>query len=199
MTTRLQGKVVEWNDQRGFGFVLQHGADRKLFLHHSDVEIGRPKLGDIVTFVVAQGDRGPKSAQVRIVNVERRVTSSSSDEGRTGTSWTSLLISCAIAGGLAWAGWGAYQRATLRNQPIPDYATTQPAPLPAPQPTPAPATGVIPGTANPPAASRFACDGRKHCSEMKSCEEAKFFINNCPGTLMDGDNDRIPCESTLCR
>lgn len=195
MTTRLQGKVVEWNDQRGFGFVLQHGADQKLFLHHSDVEIGRPKLGDIVTFVVAQGDRGPKSAQVRIVNVGSRVTDSAAGEGRAGMNWTSVLISCAIVGGLAWAGWGAYQRAMLRNQPIPDYAANQPAPQPAPEPAP----GAIPGIANPPAASRFACDGRKHCSEMKSCEEAKFFINNCPGTLMDGDNDGIPCETSLCR
>lgn len=54
-------------------------------------------------------------------------------------------------------------------------------------------------TANPPAASRYACDGRTHCSQMTSCEEARFFIRNCPGTKMDGDNDGIPCERQWCR
>ena len=36
--------------------------------------------------------------------------------------------------------------------------------------------------------------GRKHCSEMHLYDEAVFFINNCPGTLMDGDSDGEPCE-----
>ncbi|CAN2039766.1 putative calcium-binding protein [Candidatus Magnetomoraceae bacterium gMMP-15] len=42
--------------------------------------------------------------------------------------------------------------------------------------------------------SGFKCDGRIYCSQMTSCEEAIFFINNCPGTKMDRDNDGIPCE-----
>lgn len=44
----------------------------------------------------------------------------------------------------------------------------------------------------------FSCDGRTRCSQMTSCEEAKFFIENCPGTEMDGDRDGIPCESQWC-
>jgi len=44
----------------------------------------------------------------------------------------------------------------------------------------------------------FSCDGRVWCSEMTSCDEAKYFIRNCPGTKMDGDNDGIPCESQFC-
>jgi len=45
---------------------------------------------------------------------------------------------------------------------------------------------------------KFKCDGRKHCSQMRSCAEAKFFINNCPNTKMDGDNDGVPCEKQHC-
>lgn len=44
----------------------------------------------------------------------------------------------------------------------------------------------------------YKCDGRTYCSQMNSCEEATFFINNCPNTKMDGDNDRIPCEDQWC-
>jgi len=40
----------------------------------------------------------------------------------------------------------------------------------------------------------FKCDGRQHCSQMRSYEEAVFFLNNCPNTKMDGDNDGVPCE-----
>ena len=46
--------------------------------------------------------------------------------------------------------------------------------------------------------SRFECDGRTFCSQMTSCEEAKFFLDNCPDTKMDGDNDGIPCEAQWC-
>lgn len=47
--------------------------------------------------------------------------------------------------------------------------------------------------------AKYNCDGRIHCSQMTSCEEAKFFLDNCPGTKMDGDNDGIPCEQQWCQ
>ena len=49
-----------------------------------------------------------------------------------------------------------------------------------------------------PAAAKFICDGRVYCSQMHSCEEATFFLQNCPGTKMDGDNDGVPCEKQWC-
>jgi hypothetical protein len=41
----------------------------------------------------------------------------------------------------------------------------------------------------------YRCDGRIYCSDMNSYEEAKFFVDNCPNTRMDGDHDGEPCES----
>jgi hypothetical protein len=35
----------------------------------------------------------------------------------------------------------------------------------------------------------FKCDGRTHCSQMTSCDEATYFLKNCPGVKMDGNND----------
>jgi endonuclease YncB( thermonuclease family) len=46
---------------------------------------------------------------------------------------------------------------------------------------------------------RFKCDGRTYCSQMTSCEEATFFLQNCPGVKMDGNNDGVPCEKQWCR
>lgn len=47
--------------------------------------------------------------------------------------------------------------------------------------------------------SKYRCDGRTHCSQMTSCDEAKFFLRNCPGVKMDGNNDGVPCEIQHCR
>jgi len=46
---------------------------------------------------------------------------------------------------------------------------------------------------------QFQCEDKQHCSEMSSCEEAEFYLEQCPGVLIDGDNDGIPCEQQLCR
>lgn len=46
---------------------------------------------------------------------------------------------------------------------------------------------------------QYRCDGRTYCSQMTSCDEAKFFLKNCPGVKMDGNNDGVPCERQWCR
>jgi|SRR5688572_12147722 len=46
--------------------------------------------------------------------------------------------------------------------------------------------------------SGFSCDGRTRCPEMRSCDEALYFLENCPGTKMDGDQDGLPCEDQWC-
>lgn len=44
----------------------------------------------------------------------------------------------------------------------------------------------------------FQCDGRIHCFQMRSCGEARYFVRNCPGTRMVGNNDGERCEQQLC-
>lgn len=56
-----------------------------------------------------------------------------------------------------------------------------------------------PSSSRAPSAERFRCDGRTHCSQMSSCAEATFFLRNCPGVKMDGNNDGVPCEQQWCR
>ena len=53
------------------------------------------------------------------------------------------------------------------------------------------ATPAAPSSAS---AGAFKCDGRTHCSQMTSCAEATYFLQHCPGTQMDGNNDGEPCE-----
>ena len=50
-----------------------------------------------------------------------------------------------------------------------------------------------------PSTASFKCDGRTYCSQMTSCAEATYFLKNCPGTKMDGNNDGVPCEKQWCK
>ncbi|QNN71550.1 excalibur calcium-binding domain-containing protein [Thermomonas carbonis] len=56
----------------------------------------------------------------------------------------------------------------------------------------------IAASAAPAPSAPSRCDGRTHCSQMRSCEEATYFIQHCPNTQMDGDNDGVPCERQWC-
>jgi hypothetical protein len=53
---------------------------------------------------------------------------------------------------------------------------------------------VTPDQMSIPATPQFRCDGRQHCTEMSSKAEAQFFLEHCPDTKMDGDNDGEACE-----
>jgi hypothetical protein len=62
-----------------------------------------------------------------------------------------------------------------------------------------PSQQVASGLNAPVAPASHRCDGRIYCSQMTSCEEATWFLRNCPGTKMDGNNDGIPCERQWCK
>jgi endonuclease YncB( thermonuclease family) len=47
-------------------------------------------------------------------------------------------------------------------------------------------------------ATGFACEGKRTCGQMDSCAEARFYLNQCGVSRLDGDKDGTPCEK-LCR
>ena len=95
------------------------------------------------------------------------------------------LLVIAILAGLAWFGYSKYTAAS-QSDAATELATT------GVQYTPA--SDQSRADANP----AFKCDGRTHCSQMTSCEEATYFIQHCPNTKMDGNNDGEPCEQQWC-
>ena len=88
------------------------------------------------------------------------------------------VLSFAIMAALAWFGYAKYQ-AQRESHARAEFT----APLPV-HASPAPA--------------RFSCDGRTRCTQMTSCEEATYFVQHCPNTTMDGDDDGVPCEQQWC-
>lgn len=103
------------------------------------------------------------------------------------------LIVIALLGLLGWQGFARYQAKHLSVTQEPS-----PASVPAIATQPAALSSVAPPAPAQPTASLFKCDGRTYCSQMTSCAEATYFLKNCPGVKMDGDNDGIPCEQQWC-
>ena len=52
--------------------------------------------------------------------------------------------------------------------------------------------------ASAPLAASFACGQKTYCREMASCDEARFYLEQCGLSRLDGDGDGLPCEQ-LCR
>lgn len=61
---RHEGKIVEWTDDRGFGFVECPLVQGRVFFHINDFTRRgrRPVTGDAVVFLIGHDDRGRKRA-----------------------------------------------------------------------------------------------------------------------------------------
>ena len=90
------------------------------------------------------------------------------------------LVIVVILGLLGWQGYQHYEARTAKAAALPE-------------------SPMAPVLAAPAVVSQYKCDGRTYCSQMTSCEEATYFLRNCPGVKMDGDNDGVPCEEQWCR
>jgi uncharacterized membrane protein YsdA (DUF1294 family)/cold shock CspA family protein len=70
---RLKGTIVEWKDDRGFGFIEPSDGSAKVFCHVKafEVRVRRPIAGDNITYEIAKGKDGRLSAsRVRPVGLE---------------------------------------------------------------------------------------------------------------------------------
>ena len=60
----LIGTIVDWNDARGFGFIVGAGVRGRVFFHAKDVAGSvRPKVGDEVAYELVSGRLGRPAAR----------------------------------------------------------------------------------------------------------------------------------------
>ncbi|TXI74651.1 MAG: hypothetical protein E6Q42_11175 [Dechloromonas sp.] len=184
---RKSGTLQTWNEERGFGFVSPSDGGQALFVHISEFpkDGSRPTVGEKLTYVETPG----RDNRLQATKVERTAFSGgrasrpklNKEKSSFGRWMGALLVLALIAAGAKY-GYQKYEQYSHRQQL--ERMPVSSAPVPAP----AVRSGV-----------QFVCDGRTMCSQMTSCAEATWFINNCPGTKMDGNHDGIPCEQQWCK
>jgi len=186
---RYSGKLKKWNAERGFGFIVADDGGQDIFVHISAfARDGRqPTDGELLTFEV-EPDRNGKRSAVRILRpgesarhaVPRRPVRQGTTGRENSTGFFGKVFSGLLVCALLWFGYSQYaSRAATYGSVLPTPpASLSPAKLPVP--------------------SDFKCDGRNMCSQMTSCREATLFLQNCPGTQMDGNGDGVPCEQQWC-
>jgi CspA family cold shock protein len=65
----MKGTIKRKVDDKGFGFITPEGSDKDVFFHHTSlqgVDFNSLKEGDVVTFDVADSDKGPKAENVAL-------------------------------------------------------------------------------------------------------------------------------------
>jgi len=189
---RFDGKLKTWNAQRGFGFIATSQGGQEMFVHITAFPRNGPEpvVGEVLTFEVVPDQDGKKRA-VRVQRpglapvVKSRALRASSPSRRK-SGFGSAIVSLGIVGALGWFAYGKY----LHHASVQPVINQGPPVIKQEQPALATQDILPSGT--------FRCDGRTYCSQMTSCMEAKFFLRNCPGTQMDGNNDGVPCEQQWC-
>lgn len=183
---RSPGILRSWNEERGFGFIAPTRGGAELFVHISAFarDGSRPVVGEAVSFELGRGPDGrPQAVNVLRTMVGKDAPPRTAQRSARRSGAHPLGVALLVLALLAAAGWGVreYQQRSHRRQ----LEALPGRPIQAP-------------SAPDRRADAFRCDGRTTCSQMTSCAEATWFINNCPGTTMDGNRDGVPCEQQWC-
>lgn len=92
---RYQGKIVEWNADKAFGFVLPNAGGRKIFIHLNEFPQRRaPLVGSLITFEIGL-DAARRSCAVRaefVVAPGQRRAREQLQEARTARAGVSLWL-----------------------------------------------------------------------------------------------------------
>lgn len=100
---RLAGRITEWNDDKGFGFVVPNGGGERAFVHIKSFQPGsrRPAVGDLISWLPGKDERGrPQAREIRHAGQKVEVPRTPSRLPRAAIG----LAALSGIGALAWLG-----------------------------------------------------------------------------------------------
>jgi len=210
MTNNMEmkkGKLIRWIDDKGFGFIKQENSQNDIFIHISELKgmSRKPVIGDTIHYQIGTDSNAKtRAVNAKIEGVSQTLTltplkhKNTREKTFTANSKTkkielpkhfnsankrvyrksikpqksSNFLPIIVAIGICVF---LYNKFSIDKNIV---AQIQP------QIKAQPIKHI----------ERFHCEGKVWCSEMSSYAEAVFYIQNCPGTKMDGDGDGQPCE-----
>ena len=184
----LKGKLIRWNDKKGFGFIKPELGNRDIFIHISSLKNmpRKPIVGDIIFYQIHTDNNGKQRAvnsKIQGLKIPKNQTRTNNINVVRKTNQKSK-ISTLIFTVLIFVFIGTYVFSFLSKQNR--YKNEN-----------------IFNTSSQHSEietydSQYSCSGKTYCSEMNSCEEATFYLRNCPNTKLDGNHDGVPCERQCC-
>jgi len=174
---KLKGKLIRWNEDRGFGFIKLPNNKDDIFIHISELKTmsRRPQLNDVIYFDIVTDVKGKtKAINATIEGVPEKPIKPHRNKTNTNkklskTPSVGLIIGIITIIYISYPLWSKNLTKLLPvNFLNEDFSGCQ-------------------------------CEGKQYCSQMTSCKEARFYLKNCPNVKIDGDNDGIPCESQWCQ
>jgi len=102
---RQQGKIIDWKDQQGFGFIVRPGRRDRIFVHISSFQNRqhRPIIGDQVSFVLQKDETG--RIQAESVTIQGQTARGRTSPRRGGVSLIFALGFLIMISGAGWWGW----------------------------------------------------------------------------------------------
>lgn len=92
---RFAGRITDWNDEKGFGFVVPNGGGARAFVHISQFQRSarRPVAGDLVSYLLVVDERGRTNAQqIRHVGEKVEAARSASRAPRAALGASALAV-----------------------------------------------------------------------------------------------------------
>lgn len=82
----VTGRVVRFDELRGYGFVSPDSGGEDVFIHVNDLTFDKRHVaqGTLVEFEVEEGDRGLKASRVRLLDHDDSRPSRSRPDGQSG-------------------------------------------------------------------------------------------------------------------
>ncbi|MCD2453359.1 cold shock domain-containing protein [Methylicorpusculum oleiharenae] len=191
-----KGTLVRWLDDKGYGFIKQDNGEQDVFIHISALKgmSRKPIIGDVIHYQLGFDDSGKSRAvNAKIEGVSQSLTLAAFEERKRSNPSPARLK--------PYRSPANFSKPQLRFNPFPiiivivlvavgykAFSKRKDITL----------STAIPSVEYHPTRKiepQFQCQGKVHCSQMTSYEEAVFYLRNCSGTKIDGDDDGIPCES----
>lgn len=94
---KLQGKVINWNDDKGFGFVEPNGGGDRAFVHIKAFKprTRRPVNGDVIIYeLVREKNNRFKATNIKFARDVKGVSKRSKSKGGDSNKLGSVLIIC---------------------------------------------------------------------------------------------------------